>query len=34
VLAAVIPRAGCASDAEYEAARDFALRKLADRVIG
>ncbi|MBA4062624.1 MAG: hypothetical protein C0501_02740 [Isosphaera sp.] len=34
VSAAIIPRAGCASDEEYEAARDFALRKLADRVIG
>jgi hypothetical protein len=30
--AAVIPRSGFATGAEYEAVRDFALRKLADRV--
>jgi hypothetical protein len=31
ISAVILPRRGCASDAEYEAARDFALRKLSDR---
>jgi hypothetical protein len=31
ISAVILPRHGCASDEEYEATRDFALRKLADR---
>jgi hypothetical protein len=32
ISALILPRHGCDSDEEYDAARDFALRKLADRV--
>jgi hypothetical protein len=32
ISALILPRHGCDSDAEYEAARDFALRKLTGRV--